>query len=144
MDRFVRAFPSSDPTIDVLDWKDLQPVLAARHLMEPGVFAATVSWIDGGKVDYALGGHVPVLCLSQDPRGFAFLRDARAFEGRDALIVANARRADWQRLAEPYFQRIEPLADVELRRAGEPALTLKIGRGIGLKPFPGSATASPH
>jgi 4-amino-4-deoxy-L-arabinose transferase-like glycosyltransferase len=136
MDRFVPSFPRNDPTVDVLDWKDLKPALTARHLMKPGVVVATVSWIDGGKVDYAFGGKLPVVCLSRDPRQFAFLRDTRAFEGRDVVIVANARRADWQQLAEPYFQRIEPLADVELRRANGRALTLKIARGVGLKTPP--------
>jgi 4-amino-4-deoxy-L-arabinose transferase-like glycosyltransferase len=146
MDRFVRSFPASDPTVDVLDWNGLQLALQSRHLMGPGLFVATVSWIDGGKVDYALGGQMPVLCLSRDPRGFAFLRDEREFAGRDAVIVANARRADWQRLAQAYFQRIEPLADVQLQRASGPALTLKLARGIGLKPSldsAGSAAARP-
>lgn len=136
MDRFVRSFPGNDPTVDVLDWDDLRSALRSRHLMGPDLIVATVSWIDGGKVDYALGGQLPVLCLSRDPRGFAFLRDERAFAGRDAIIVANAHRADWQRLAALYFQRVEPLADVQLQRTSGAALTLKLARGIGLKSSP--------
>lgn len=132
----IPGFPADDPTTDVLDWSKVRTTLESRHLIAPGMAVATVSWVDAAKVDYALGGEVPVLCLSHDPRGFAFLTDRRVFEGRDALIVANARRTDWRRLVEPYFQTVETIGDLQLTRAGQPAVTLKIARGVGLKAKP--------
>ena len=133
IERFAHALAANDPTVDVLDWRGLKGALAKRGLLQPGIVLATVSWIDAGKVDYALAGDVPVLCLSQNCRQFAFLRDPCAFEGRNAIIVANARRVEWRRLAEPYFRRVEPLADLALMRAGKPAIMLKIARGQSLR-----------
>jgi hypothetical protein len=92
-----------------------------------------VSWIDAGKIDYALGGRFAVLCLGREPHQFALLRDARQYIGTDALIVANAHRRDWWQRAAPYFDRIEPLPDVPLVRAGEPVLMLKVARGIDFR-----------
>ena len=129
----VPGVPADDPTTDVLDWSELRDALTSRHLLKRGVVVATVSWIDAGKVDYALHGEIPVLCLSSDPRQFAFLRDARRFTGGEAIIVANAARADWRQLAQQHFERIETLPDVELTRGGRAGLTLRVARGVGLK-----------
>ncbi len=142
LDRYVAGFPERDPTVELLDWRVLQGALAQRGLLPAGSVIAAVSWIDAGRVDYALGGRVPVLCLSDDPRQYAFLHDARGFEGRDLLLIANARRTDWRQRAAPYFQRIEPLPPLELLRAGEPVLTLALARGIGLSMPPGAPGAS--
>lgn len=136
MGRVFAGFSEHDPTLEVFDWRGLGTALRERQLMKADRLLATVSWIDGGKVDYALGGTTPVLCLSRDPRGFAFLRDNRRFEGRTVVIVSPAQRPDWQTLAQPYFERIEPQPDIVLQRSAGPALTLKIGLGIGLKANP--------
>jgi 4-amino-4-deoxy-L-arabinose transferase-like glycosyltransferase len=136
MSHVIPGFPADDPTTDLLDWSKLRTILESRRLIAPGMVVATVSWVDAGKVDYALGGEVPVLCLSHDPREFAFLTDRRVFEGRDAIIVANARRTDWRRLVEPYFHAVELIGDLQLKREGQPAVTLKIARGVGLKAEP--------
>jgi Dolichyl-phosphate-mannose-protein mannosyltransferase len=131
IERLDPAFATRDPTLDLLDWRSLRERVAG--LGNTRRLIATVSWIDAGKADYALGGAVPVLCLSSDPRQFAYLRDARSYAGRDALIVADAGRADWLQRAAPYFQRIEPGEDVVVRRAGRAALTLHTAYGYGLE-----------
>jgi 4-amino-4-deoxy-L-arabinose transferase-like glycosyltransferase len=142
-DRFVAAFPAQDPTVELVDWRAARIALAQRGLLGAGSVVVAVSWIDAGRIDYALSGRVPVLCLSDDPREYAFLHDAAAFTGRDALIIANARRRDWRQRATPYFQRIEPLPDLQLLRAGEPVLTLALARGVGLSPLPRAAAPAP-
>jgi len=129
--RVAPAFAAVDPTIEFFDWGGLKSAPALQGLRRDGRFVATVSWMDAGKVSYALGSEPPVLCLSHDPRHFAFLHELRQFTGHDAIIVADARRTDWVRLSAPYFERIERLPPVVLRRAGVPALTLNIARGIG-------------
>jgi 4-amino-4-deoxy-L-arabinose transferase-like glycosyltransferase len=141
MDRYVAGFPERDPTVELIDWRALQSALLQRGLLPPGSVVATVSWIDAGRIDYALAGRMPVLCLSADPRQYAFLHDARTFNGRDALIIANARRQDWQRRAAPYFQRVEPLPALQLLRNGRPVLTLSLARGIGLSASPAAVGA---
>ena len=95
----------------------------------------TVSWIDAGKADYALGGTLPVLCVSDDPRQFGFMYDERVFAGREALIVAAAGRADWLTRAAAHFRRVFPAPDIVVRRAsGAAALTLHTAFGYGYEP----------
>ncbi|HUN26865.1 MAG TPA: glycosyltransferase family 39 protein [Steroidobacteraceae bacterium] len=125
----------NDPTVDLVDWRTLRAQLAARNLLGPGALIGAVSWIDAGKIDYALGGSVPVLCLSQDPRGFAYLRDLGKFAGRRVLVIANARRVNWRTLAAPYFRRIEPVGEIEVRRGARPVVRLQLAQGIGLTPL---------
>jgi hypothetical protein len=136
IERLAPGFAAHDPTLDFMSWRGLRPAVTAFERRPPGGFVATVSWIDAGKADYALGGAVPVLCLSTDPRQFAYLRDARSYAGGDALIVAAGGRPDWLRSAAPHFQRIEPGEDLLLRRAGRAALTLHTAVGYGFSPDP--------
>jgi len=134
IERLAPGFAAHDPTIDFLDWRALQRVVkatAGAGKLRPNSFVATVSWIDGGKTDYALAGAVPVLCLSADPRQFGVMYDRRTFSGRDALIVADAHRGDWLQIAAPHFRHVEPAGDVVITRAGRVALTLHTARGYG-------------
>jgi 4-amino-4-deoxy-L-arabinose transferase-like glycosyltransferase len=132
--RLVPALTRNDPTVDLLDWRELETRVAQEQQRHGGLVIATVSWIDAGKADYALHGALPVLCLTKDPRQFAFMRDPGSFAGADALIVADAARPDWLALAAPYFRAIVPQADVVIARAGQPALTLHTAYGYGLRP----------
>jgi 4-amino-4-deoxy-L-arabinose transferase-like glycosyltransferase len=132
--RSLPALAAHDPTLDALDWRELDTEAARLGLEKRGVVVATVSWIDAGKADYALGGRVPVLCLSRDPHHFAYMRNPAQFAGRDALIVAAEGRPDWLSLAAPYFQHVEPAEDIVVRRRnGAPALTLHTAWGRGLR-----------
>jgi len=131
--RLVPELLDNDPTLDVFDWRDLKPTLASRGLLAPGTIVARPSWIDAGKLNYALGDEFLVLCVSRDPRGFAYLQDERRVAGRDAIVVANATRSDWLAKVKDRFERVESLDDVILTRAGQPVVTLRIARGVGLK-----------
>jgi 4-amino-4-deoxy-L-arabinose transferase-like glycosyltransferase len=132
VERLAPGFARHDPTLDQLDWTALRPLVRQLRRSDPELVVAAVSWIDAGKADYALGGAVPVLCLSGDAREFGVQRALGSFTGRDALIVAAAGRADWLQLAAPHFRRVAPAADVVLRRGGRPALTLHTALGYGL------------
>jgi len=131
--RVVPSLSGHDPTVDLLDWRELETRVRQEQQRRGGLVIATVSWIDAGKADYALQGAAPVLCLTQDARQFAFMRDPQRFAGADALIVADAARPDWLILAAPYFRVIVPQADVVITRAGRPALTLHTAYGYGLR-----------
>jgi 4-amino-4-deoxy-L-arabinose transferase-like glycosyltransferase len=132
--RLVPALSEHDPTVDLLDWRELAIRVRQEQQRRGGFVIATVSWIDAGKADYALHGALPVLCLATDARQFAFMRDRQDFSGADALIVADAARPDYLALAAPYFRVIVPQADVVIARAGRPALTLHTAYGYGLRP----------
>jgi 4-amino-4-deoxy-L-arabinose transferase-like glycosyltransferase len=131
IERLAPAFAAHDPSVDFLDWRALRSRVAGLAQTRPGAFVATVSWIDAGKADYALGGAVPVLCLCDDPRQFGLMYDRRTFRGRDAFIVADATRRDWLKIVAPHFQRIEPGVDVIITRAGRAALRLHTAHGYG-------------
>jgi 4-amino-4-deoxy-L-arabinose transferase-like glycosyltransferase len=132
LERLAPGFARHDPTLDLLDWTALRPLVSGLRAGDPALVVAAVSWIDAGKADYALGGAVPVVCLSPDAREFGVQRPLGSFAGRDALIVAAAGRADWLALAAPHFRRIAPATDLVLRRDGRPALTLHTAIGYRL------------
>jgi 4-amino-4-deoxy-L-arabinose transferase-like glycosyltransferase len=130
--RLVPGLANNDPTLDFLDWRELRSTVAALDLRRRGMIVATVSWIDAGKADYALNGTIPVICISRDARQFGLMQDLHSLSGRDALIVATEGRLDWLRLAKPHFRRLELLPDIQLTRAGNPALTLHTAYGYSL------------
>src|SRR5262249_13390370 len=77
------------PLIDSLQWSDLAPALEARGLLDRiRLFIAAGRWQDAGKIDYALHGRLPVLCLCRDPHGYGVLTRPEDHIGEDALIVS--------------------------------------------------------
>jgi hypothetical protein len=125
-----------DPTLDLLDWTDLDAVLAERRLIDESTPAvAGTHWIRAGKLNYAIGRTVPVLCLCADPQHFRFLHDPATFAGRNLIVIDT--RAHFDRHGTEFsrwFSRIEPLAPIVLRRAGRPAIELVVYRGHGFAP----------
>jgi hypothetical protein len=91
--------------------------------------------MEAGRLNYAVGKALPVLCLCSDPQQFRYLNDPLRYAGRNILVVG-----DRKELAEPeaalggWFIRVEPLAPVTLYRAGAPAIELAVVRGIGFMP----------
>ena len=129
----VAANPASDPTTDLIDWSPLADRLAAERLLGPDLVVAAPVWFAAGKVSYALGPDVPVLCLCGNPQQFAYRTDQAAYEGRDVLVVVPNRRYDDDVVR--YFDRLERLPPVEIMRGGETVLTLDLRLGRNLQ-FP--------
>lgn len=123
-----------DPTLDLYNWSALAPALAERRLVPANGFVATPHWIETGKVNYALGGQVAVLCLCNDARHFAFINHEARHVGTDAVLLS--RHADQLAGLAGRFEKFENLPDIVLTRAGQPAVTLKVARGTHLKPTP--------
>jgi hypothetical protein len=126
-------FADGGPAAELKDWRELQPALARLQLIDrPELFVVTSRWHVAGKIDRALAGRVPVLCLCADPRNIAFLHDHRRFTGHDAVIVAYR---DFGRWAEAEFGRsfesIAPIGTVGIERWAAPAaeLSLFLARG---------------
>jgi 4-amino-4-deoxy-L-arabinose transferase-like glycosyltransferase len=127
-------FPTGkDPAIDVVDWTSLRQELARRGLLgRPGLAAAALRWTDAGKLDYALGGSVPVICLGPDARQYGLIARHDDYAGTDVLIVA---RSSFEKIVGQFwflFDAIKPLAPATVLHAGRPALRLNLFLGHGL------------
>ncbi|HVZ13651.1 MAG TPA: glycosyltransferase family 39 protein [Bauldia sp.] len=124
------AHPGIDPTVDLVDWRALGPALAKQGLPQAGMAVGAPHWTVAGKVSYALGPGVPVLCVCSDPREFAFRTDQGAWRGHDVVMVGLA-DTDWAS-AGRYFDALDPLPDVAITRAGETIvpLQLRLGRNL--------------
>ena len=94
------------------------------------------NWRDGGKIAYALGPEVTVLCLNRDGREFGFATDPARFIGDDVLLLVldhpDAARA---RLA-PLFDRIETLPPATVTLRGRVLATVSVLRGVRLRAWP--------
>lgn len=140
-----RFFPGKDPTMAAVDWSSLRGELAGRGLLgRPKLAVAAIRWLDAGKVDYALGGRMPVLCLGPDPREYGIIAPLADFAGWDVLIIAphttqGEIAADYGRL----FQSIAPLPPARVLHAGRPALGLPLFLGRHFRPVTGDIARSP-
>ena len=121
-------FPDGkDPSLEVVDWTSLQDDLAGRGLLDkPGLVAAALRWSDAGKIDYALAGRVPVICLGRDAHQYELIARRDDYAGSDVLIVG---RTSLDYVVGQYwflFDRIEPVAPATVLHAGRPALRLNL------------------
>lgn len=121
-----------------IDWTGLEPALAARGLLNrPGLVIAVSRWNDAGKVDYALGGALPVTVLAEDAREYGILAPADRFIGHPMLIlVADANAAALADRFAPLFQSLRILPPVTLRFGGYPFMTLSVLEGEGFRGLP--------
>ena len=127
-----RAAPSlfrhGDPSLEAYDWSDVRRELARRGLLVPGEIVVATHWIDGAKLGYALGPSAPVMCLSDDPRGFPFTYPPLEYLGRNAVIVLRlgrgTRSVDVSRQYGRYFNSIGPADTIVVRRAGRAEIQL--------------------
>lgn len=121
-------FAQGDPTDEALDWRDLPIYLKQKGLLNSqvqGIIAA--HWIDASKIDYALGGKLPVLCLSNEPHHFAFMHNQAELKGSDVLIIGRKPLLEATLPAfRPYFSAIEPIGTVEIKRYGLPEFEVTV------------------
>ena len=127
--------PGFDPGLQAVDLTPLRGVLAARGLL--GHAIATPTWNDTGKIDFALGGTPPVLCLNLDARQYGLLPGPAGRIGEDILIVAP--RQDEARVRRDYgaiFDAIETVAPAVLAFPGRGSVSIPLFIGRGLKRWP--------
>ena len=121
-------FPAGkDPDIDLIDWTSLKEDLAALGLLDrPDLVVAALRWSDAGKLDYALGGKLPVICLGPDARQYSLIARHDDYAGADVLIVT---RFPLKKIIGQYwflFDAIEQIAPANILHAGRPALQLNL------------------
>src|SRR5262249_7630709 len=116
------------PLLESLDWKDLKTEIEARGLAHTGtLFVAATRWHEAGKIDYALGGRLPVICLCRDPRGYGVLTRPWAHLGTTGLIVGRNLPAKLVATTyAAYFDRVEEMRPIAITHAGKPAFALSV------------------
>lgn len=127
---------NGDPLMELIDWTEVKRVLSARgYLDRKNLFIVTPKWHEAGKLGYALGDALPVLCLSQDPREFGVIDKVVEWAGDDALIIG-VKLSDRQ-VTEAYgksFDQIGALDPIIIRHAGRPAISLSAYFAQGFHP----------
>ena len=121
-----------DPTLECIDFTALERAFAERGLLERrDVFVFSDWWFRAGKVDYGLGGRLPVLAWNPtDPRSFAFFDRSERWMGKDGILVTTKTSVDEVRAHYgAYFARISALGPVAVGRAGRAEVTLYLYRG---------------
>jgi len=133
----IAAVTQRDPDLDGINWTSLRAELAARGLLtEPRLVVGADNWRDAGKIAYALGPEVTVLCLNRDGREFGFATDPAHFIGDDVLLlVLDHPDAARVRLA-PLFERIDTLPPATITLRGRVLATVSVLRGIRLRAWP--------
>jgi Dolichyl-phosphate-mannose-protein mannosyltransferase len=121
----------TDPDLAAVDWTSLRKELIQRHLLNAETPAiAAIRWHDAGKLDYALHGAVPVICLGKDPREYGIVHYAGKYRGRNLLIVAPRTTLREIRAGfEPAFASITPLPPLVLLHAGREAMVVPVFLG---------------
>ncbi|MGI9363764.1 MAG: ArnT family glycosyltransferase [Rhizobiaceae bacterium] len=139
--RGITLFPSEwDQTAYNLNWFNLRDKIAKYAKPDGGnvaVFAK--SWIEAGKIDYALGGTVPVLVFGADKRHFAYNRDASDYFDKKAIFVSVEEIGTGQDVAKAEILahnvlqcelvELQYLETVTLFRGGEPHIEFVLFEG---------------
>lgn len=119
--------PGKDPGLDLVDWTSLRQDFATLGFLgRPGLVVAAMRWSEAGKLDYALGGKLPVICLGPDARQYSLIGGHDDYAGADVLIVT---RTSPEKAIGQYwflFDRVEEIAPVDVLHAGRPALRLNL------------------
>jgi 4-amino-4-deoxy-L-arabinose transferase-like glycosyltransferase len=133
----VAAATKRDPDLDGIDWTSLRAELAARGLLtQPGLVVGASNWRDAGKIAYALGPEVTVLCLNRDARQFGFANDPARFIGDDVLLLVLDHPDAARARLDPLFDRIETLPQATITLRGRVLAIVTVLRGTRLLAWP--------
>jgi hypothetical protein len=123
------------PLQESVDWTMLEAELERRGLASrSGLFIATTRWHEAGKIDYALGGKWPVLCLCRDPRGYGILAKPETHLGKGGLILGRDLSPERiKKIYGTYFEKIEELPPITITQAGRPVFDLSVYLGRTLR-----------
>ena len=128
-----------DPTLEAVEWSPLVAEIKARgYLDRKDLLVIAPHWIDGGRIDRALDGRLPVIVAGGgEPKNFAFRSDPTSFLGHDALIIGRTMEPWMETALRPYFQSVEELPPFSFGRSGLKEIELHIMLAKDLqKPLP--------
>ncbi len=125
-----------DPDLEAIDWTSLRDDLAARGLLGADTVVGVPDWRDAGKIGYALGPDVTVLCLNRDARQFGLADPPQRFIGRDVLLLVPEHAARATQTLAPVFDSIDVLPPAPIRHAGRVLVEVAVLRGHRLQAWP--------
>lgn len=132
-----RSQGARELVLDAVDWTALPAELANRGLATgPDDVIAAVNWREAGKLDYAFGGRVPVICLNMDARQYGFNAWPSDYAGRDMIIVLRPRDEERALMLAPFFRRFEDAGTVSVPLSGHTSLPLRVFIGRSLVAWP--------
>ncbi len=126
----IAAVARDDPDIEAVDWTSL------RNSVAPGAIVGVPDWRDAGKIAYALGPDVTVLCLNRDCRQFGITWPPAHFIGADMLVLVPEHRERVAAELGPVLDSIEPLPDASIRHAGRTLRAVAVFQARGLRVWP--------
>ena len=138
--RQIGGFALKDHRRDIIDWTALRQDFASRRLFDrPGLVVGALRWSDAGKIDYALGGRLPVICLGPDPRQYGLIAPLQNYDGADVVVVApGIAGKDIAERSRPLFERLEDVPPINLAHAGR-SMPVPLMIGHRLRPTGGPA-----
>jgi hypothetical protein len=134
--RLMPLIARNDPTIEGIDWTSLSTNLRARGLLRPDTVVGVPNWRDAGKVAYALGPGVTVLCLNRDARQFGFAAPPAAWIGHDVLLLIPHPADRPAVVPTGMFERLEALAPAPIAIGSRVLREAAVVRGIHLQAWP--------
>jgi len=104
-------FARKNPSQELLNWNDLSANIKEKNLIHQYniSFIVTTNWILAGRIDYAMGGGIPVLTLPNNQHNFALMHDQSKFIGDNALIILPKNKSKEVTGYSEYFKSITPL-----------------------------------
>ena len=107
-------------------------------------FVISTEWKEAGKIALALGPRVPVFVVSNDPRGWMFVKGGADLVGRDGvLVVRPVELAAVRTTLAPLFASLGEAQPLTLIRRGVPAMELVLVPVKGLKQPPAVSGSPP-
>ena len=137
-EKWERMIFHSDPDLEAVNWTSFPKELAVRSLLQkPRLVVAGTNWRDCGKLDYALGGRMQVICLTNDPHQYGLSSPPAGADGLDVLVVVPFRK-DGQLPSEisDHFRNVAALPPVTILQAGQAVLQLGLFVGSDFRAQP--------
>lgn len=135
--------PSNDASTQLIDIQQLRQGFAASPLiaaMNQTDFLFTNDLYLAGQLGMAIAPlqPKPITCFDQDLRGFAFWSTRDRWVGQDGLLVTAAAQAPAAvKQYQAYFQDIQKVADLPIRRGGAIVQVIEVYQCKQLlKPYP--------
>jgi 4-amino-4-deoxy-L-arabinose transferase-like glycosyltransferase len=125
-----------DPDLEAIDWTSLRTDLSARGLLPPGTVVGVPDWRDAGKIAYALGPDITVLCLNRDARQFGLDDPPQRFVGHDVLLLVPEHAGRATHALAPAFDSIDMLPPAPIRQSGRTLAEVAVMQAHGLRAWP--------